>query len=93
MTKVPKSAPESATEGDVQEWCCVYLARALRLKPDKIDQTATFASIGLDSAEALFLVSALEDWSGLELESDTAYEHPSVAALSRFVVERLAARR
>ncbi|HEX3346634.1 MAG TPA: acyl carrier protein [Acetobacteraceae bacterium] len=76
-----------ATEAQIQDWCCTYLARALRLKAEKIDRTATFASIGLDSAEALFLVSALEDWSGLDLDSDTAYEHPSVAQLSRFVIE------
>jgi acyl carrier protein len=81
------------TEADVQAWCRAYLAQALRLPPETIDPDASFASIGLDSAEALFLVSALEDWSGLELASDTAYEHPSVSALSRFVIARLAEKR
>ena len=56
-----------ATEADVQDWCCAYLARTLRLRAEKIDRMATFASIGLDSADSLFLVSALEDWSGLVL--------------------------
>ena len=80
------------TQAEIEAWCRDYLARALRLKPERIDRTASFASVGLDSAEALFMVSALEDWSGLELDAETAYEHPSVAELSRFVAERLAAR-
>ena len=79
------------TEADVQDWCCAYLARTLRLRAEKIDRMATFASIGLDSADSLFLVSALEDWSGLVLDSETAYEHPSVAALARFVIGRIEA--
>jgi acyl carrier protein len=80
------------TERDVQEWCCGYLARALKLKPERIDRDARFAKLGLDSAEALFLVSALEDWSGLDLDSETAFEHPSVVELSRFISGKLAER-
>jgi acyl carrier protein len=77
------------TETDIQDWCCQYLARVLKRTPDQIDRQARFASIGLDSAESLFLVSALEDWSGLELDSETAFDHPSVAELSRFVASRI----
>ena len=32
------------------------------------------------------MVAALEEWSGLELSSDTAIEHPSLAQLSAFLV-------
>ncbi len=76
------------TEADVRDWCCQYLARALKLSPGRIDHQATFSRLGLDSAESLFLVAALEDWSGLELASDIAFEHPSVSDLARYVIGR-----
>ena len=81
------------TEADIRTWCCQYLGRVLKLPPERIDHQATFNWLGLDSAESLFLVSALEDWSGLELASDTAVEHPSVAELARYIVGRLDASR
>ena len=40
------------------------------------------------SAESVFLVSAIEDWLGLELASDTAVEHPTIAQLASFVADR-----
>ena len=54
-----------------------------------IDVHAEFASLGLDSAESVFFVAAIEDWLGLELASDTAMEHPTIAQLTRFVASRL----
>jgi acyl carrier protein len=44
----------------------------------------------LDSAGSVFLVSAIEDWLGLELVSETAIEYPSVALPAHFVAGRLA---
>jgi acyl carrier protein len=35
------------------------------------------------------LVSAIEDWLGVELASDTAVEHPTIAQLASFVAARL----
>jgi acyl carrier protein len=75
------------TEANIEEWCRAYLAKTLKRTPGSIDRQATFDSLGLDSAESVFLVAALEDWSGLELASDTAIEHHTLAVLSRFIVE------
>jgi acyl carrier protein len=79
------------TEHDIQAWCANYLRTALKLR-EAPDVDAEFASLGLDSAESVFLVSAIEDWLGLELASDTAMDHPSVAQLARFVAGRLGVR-
>ena len=38
------------------------------------------------------MVTALEDWLGLELESETVIEHPTVTELARFIMKRLADR-
>jgi polyketide synthase 13 len=80
------------TEPEIAAWCADYLRRTLKLPDDPIDEHAEFASLGLDSAESVFFVSAIEDWLGLELSSDTAMEHPTIAQLSDFVVGRLDAR-
>ena len=80
------------TEPDIQTWCAAYLRSALKLPDAPIDVDVEFPSLGLDSAESVFLVSAIEDWLGLELASDTAIEYPSIAQLARFIAGRLAAR-
>ena len=77
------------TEQEIAEWCAGYLRRTLKLPDSPIDMHAEFTSLGLDSAESVFLVSAIEDWLGLELASDTAIEHPTLAQLAGFIAGRL----
>jgi acyl carrier protein len=77
------------TEQEIADWCAGYLRRTLKLPEGPIDPQAEFTSLGLDSAESVFLVSAIEDWLGLELASDTAIEHPTLAQFAGFVAGRL----
>lgn len=79
------------TELEIQDWCRQYLAGVLRRPIAKIDPAAKFDSLGLDSAESVFLASALEDWIGVPLHAEAAMDHPNIAALSRFVHETIAA--
>jgi len=79
------------TESEIQDWCREYLAGVLRRPSEKIDPAAKFDSLGLDSAESVFLASALEDWIGVFLPSEAAMDHPSIAELSRFVRDTIAA--
>jgi acyl carrier protein len=88
---MPHHSPD-ATEPDIQAWCAAYLRTALKLPDVTIDVHAEFTSLGLDSAESVFFVAAIEDWLGLELASDTAMEHPSIARLTRFLADRLETR-
>jgi acyl carrier protein len=80
------------TEEVVRIWCGDYLAKALRLPRNRIEDDAKFASVGLDSAEAVFMVTALEDWLGLEFESEAVIEHPTIIQLAQFIMQRLADR-
>jgi len=80
------------SEAEIREWCAAYLAGRLRLKRERIGFDADFASFGLDSAESVFMVTAAEDWLGIELDSETAIEHPSVNAFARFLMERVQAK-
>jgi acyl carrier protein len=83
---------QDVTEAVVRTWCGNYLAKALRIRWDRIEDDVNFAAFGLDSAESVFMVTALEDWLGLELESETVIEHPTVTELARFIMKRLADR-
>ncbi len=84
--------PQGVTEADIQLWCATYLRKALRLNQVVLDINTDFASLGLDSAESVFMVSAIEDWLGLELSSETIMEHHTIANLAKFVVGRFEAR-
>jgi acyl carrier protein len=75
------------TESDIRDWCCQYLAQLFARAPESIDCQADFDSLGLDSAESVFLVSALEKWSRVRLPPEAAIDHPSVIQLSQFVFE------
>jgi acyl carrier protein len=75
----------NATEADIREWCIGYLRKALKQPNGGFDVDAEFVSLGLDSAESVFMIAAIEDWLGLDLASDSAVEHPTIAELAAFV--------
>ena len=83
----------AATQPEIRAWCAAYLRRTLKLRDAPIDDDAEFAGLRLDSAESVFLVAAIEDWLGVELASDTAIEHPTLARLARCVAGELEAQR
>jgi acyl carrier protein len=80
------------SEAEIQLWCASYLRKALRLKTSVLDINADFASLGLDSAESVFMVSAIEDWLGLELSSETVTEHRSITDLAHFLAGQVEAK-
>jgi acyl carrier protein len=77
------------SEAGIREFCRQYLSKVLKLPPGSIADDASFSAIGLDSAESVFLVSALCDWSGLDLPAETAMDHPSLDQLSGFIVAQV----
>lgn len=69
-------------KSEVSNWICAYVGRVLGVSPDKIDTTAPFDRLGLDSAIAVALIGDLEDWLGVELSPVLAYDHPTISRLS-----------
>lgn len=67
----------------IEGWMVEHLARELRIDASQLDVTRTFDEYGLDSVAAVDLMSALEDWLGLELAPNLAYQHPSIRLLAR----------
>ena len=79
---------EIPSEAAIRDWCAEYLARALDLPAHTIDAATTFARMGLDSANSVFLIVELEDWLGLELTPDLLFEHPTICELARHLAAR-----
>ncbi|MBV8936232.1 MAG: acyl carrier protein [Alphaproteobacteria bacterium] len=74
----------------MRDWCTEYLARTLDLPAQAIDTQTTFARLGLDSANSVFLIVELEDRLGLELTPDLLFEYPTICELARHLTERTA---
>jgi len=81
---------ENPSEAAIRDWCTEYLARTLDLPTQTIDTQTTFARLGLDSANSVFLIVELEDRLGLELTPDLLFEYPTICELARHLAERAA---
>ena len=79
---------ENPSEAVLRDWCVEYLARTLDLPDHTIDPEMTFARLGLDSANSVFLIVELEDWLGLELTPDLLFEYPTIGELARYLATR-----
>ena len=80
---------EHPSEAAIRDWCVEYLARTLELPNQTIDPEMTFARMGLDSANSVFLIVELEDWLGLELTPDLLFEHPTIGEFARHLATRV----
>jgi acyl carrier protein len=78
------------TEADIRAWCTDYVAATLQVPASRIAADATFSRLGLDSAMAVILVAELEEWLGLELESNVVFEYPSIDELARYIANEIA---
>jgi len=80
------------TESSICAWCASYLAKELAVPVSQIDPQAEFARLGIDSATSVFFVIDLEEWLGLELPSNIAFEYTSIAELAGYLARRCADR-
>ena len=80
-----KSAVVKQQSADVANWMRNYLARKLKIAPDKIDPTESFDSFGIDSADAVRMIGDLEDFVGRRLSPSLAYRYPTIETMSRYL--------
>ena len=71
---------------EVQDWLRTTVAKTLEIPAFEIDVDAHFEVYGMDSSATVHIVTELEKWLGRKLTTNLAYQHPSIAALARFVV-------
>ena len=82
--------PRRASSGEICEWCRDHAALILARPRDLIDPDSKLTRLGLDSATSVHLMVALEEWLGVDLEPELAFEYPTLRALSDRVAEILA---
>ena len=80
------------TKEEISAFCVDQLAEILRIPKDSVDVNVKFTRLGLDSAMTVYLLMELEDRLDLELSPETFYDHPTIAALSAHLAEKVAAR-
>lgn len=72
---------------EIATWLKLYLAKILDLAPDEIDENMAFDRHGLDSSAAVGMSGDLSNWLGSEVDSSVAFDHPSIAKMSRALAE------
>jgi macrolactin polyketide synthase MlnE len=76
------------TPQEISAYCADYLAIVLDVPMKSIHLDAKFPQLGVDSATSIFLVTALEEWLGLEIAPDILLKHQTVADLARHLAAR-----
>jgi acyl carrier protein len=56
---------------------------------DRIDPDAKFSRLGLDSVNSVTLILALEEWLGMELNPELAFDYPTLRKLSGHLADQL----
>jgi acyl carrier protein len=67
---------------EIQDWLIAYLSELLDVEPEAIDVKVSFDRYGLDSAAAVGMTGALEDWLEYELDPTLIYDYPTIATLA-----------
>jgi acyl carrier protein len=75
------------TAESIQDWLIEQLAMRLEMDSDDIDIQASFESFGLESAEALVLLSKLEQWLGHSVPPVLIWNYPTIEQLSERLAE------
>jgi acyl carrier protein len=72
--------PLSARE--IRVFCTREVAQILGVPLDQVDPDVKLTRLGLDSANAVQLVLALEEHLGIELDPEMVCDHPTIATLA-----------
>ncbi len=85
MTSIP-------TEPEIGSWLAEYIGELLTRPSAEINRDATFDSFGLDSATAVGITGELEEWLGIPVDTDVAYDYPTVRLLGRHLATLVVAK-
>lgn len=83
------SLKQNYSAADIQAWMISNLAELLGVDGDEIDATVNLESYGLDSAQAMVLVSKLEQLLGFQPSPLLLWHYPTIESLSERLAEEL----
>ena len=76
------AVPGCASAAAISTWCVNYLATLLELPRDRVDVSATFASLGMDSVTRASFIFAVEEVLNVTITTDDLIERPTIARLA-----------
>ncbi|GAA6619324.1 thioester reductase domain-containing protein [Scytonema sp. NUACC26] len=78
---------QSRNAEEIQAWLVSNLANALKISPHEINVREPLDSYGLDSAQAMVLISNTEKMLGFEVSPMLLWHYPNIEALSERLAE------
>ncbi|WP_026732274.1 thioester reductase domain-containing protein [Fischerella sp. PCC 9605] len=82
-----KTAKKSLTAAEIQAWLLSHLAEFLKVAPDEIDTEQPLDSYGLNSTQAMLLVTKAEKMLGFKVAPTLLWHYPTIASLSQRLAE------
>ncbi|AFZ30068.1 thioester reductase domain protein [Gloeocapsa sp. PCC 7428] len=75
------------TATDIQTWLIAQVCEQVGIEPEEIDIQESLESYGLDSAQAMTIVSKAEHFLGFSLSPVWLWHYPTIATLSQRLAE------
>ena len=75
------------TVAEVRQWLRNWIGSATGQSPDGIDVATPMVELGLSSRDAVAMAADIEDHTGVTMSIAAAFEHPTIEALSTWIVE------
>src|SRR5271166_1387573 len=75
------------TVAEVRQWLRNWIANAVGLSPDRIDEATPMVELGLSSRDAVAMAADIEDRTGVTVSIAAAFEHPTIETLATWIVE------
>jgi myxalamid-type polyketide synthase MxaE and MxaD len=80
----------SRSAQEIEAWMIDRLSRLTGVAAHKLDARRPIQRYGLDSLAVVAFLAELEAWLGYQFYGNPLDEHPTVAALARFLEEETA---
>ncbi len=91
LAAAPNTVPTSAkSAAAIEDWLVSKLAKTLKVTPHAISKTDPLADYGLDSAQAVGLSGALQDWLGTKLPPTLIWDYPTISQLAAYLAQPVA---
>jgi acyl carrier protein len=73
------------TQSRIEAWLLERLRERLGEGSEQVDPHLPFSYYGLDSLDAVALATELEEWLGVPVEPDVAWDHPTAHAVAAYL--------
>lgn len=81
------SPPAGRIAEEIQEWIINHVARSNSVLPAKVNVTAPFEDLAVDSATAIGMTGELQDWLGKRVDPTWLYDYPTNETFSAHLAD------